>query len=329
MLSSRYPHSRLSLAPMLDLTDRHFRYLCRIMSKRILLYTELTVTGAVLHGRDDLIAYSHEEHPIALQLGGNNPQELALCARKSQKLGYDEVNLNVGCPSDRVQNGSFGAVLMKNTALVCEAVKAMKEAVSIPVTVKTRLGVDELNSYEFIYNFLNSLQQAGTDSVILHARQAFLTGMSPRENRDKPPLNYERVYALKQDFPNLSISINGNINTLEEAKVHLAHVDGVMMGRALYQNPYMLVDADHLIYGEAQNTKKMSRKEVVRAMYPYIEQHLVQGGALKHVSRHLLGLFAGQANARAYRQYISTHHYLEGAGIEVLEQALSLVEDAY
>lgn len=326
MSNQTFLASRLSLAPMLDMTDRHFRYLCRLLSKRILLYTELTVTGAVLHGRDDLVAYNEEEHPVALQLGGNDPKELALCAQKAQSLGYDEVNLNVGCPSDRVQNGSFGAILMKNTALVCEAVAAMKDAVSIPVTVKTRLGVDDLNSYAYIHDFLADLQKVGTDAVILHARQAFLTGMSPRENRDKPPLNYERVYSLKKDFQTLNISINGNINTLAEALGHLEHVDGVMMGRALYQNPYMLAEADHLIYGEeALNT--MSRKDLVRAMYPYIEKHLAAGGYLKHISRHLLGIFAGMPNARAYRQYISTHHHLEGAGIETLEAALSLVED--
>ena len=266
MSNQTFLASRLSLAPMLDMTDRHFRYLCRLLSKRILLYTELTVTGAVLHGRDDLVAYNEEEHPVALQLGGNDPKELALCAQKAQSLGYDEVNLNVGCPSDRVQNGSFGAILMKNTALVCEAVAAMKDAVSIPVTVKTRLGVDDLNSYAYIHDFLADLQNVGTDAVILHARQAFLTGMSPRENRDKPPLNYERVYSLKKDFQTLNISINGNINTLAEALGHLEHVDGVMMGRALYQNPYMLAEADHLIYGEeAVNT--MSRRKAGTAFW--------------------------------------------------------------
>ncbi len=320
------PCYRLSLAPMLDITDKHFRYLCRLLCKEMLLYTELTTTGALIFSKNDYLEYSEEEHPVALQLGGNNPLDLAKCAQMGEARGYDEINLNVGCPSDRVQNGSFGAVLMRDINLVCDCVKAIKDTVSIPVTVKTRLGVDELNDYDFIHDFIEKLVNANVDAVILHARQAFLTGMSPRENRDKPPLNYERVYQLKKDFSDTLISINGNINSLEEAKNHLNYVDGVMMGRALYQNPYLLVHADKEIFGKEQEHVP-TRKEIVRKMYPYIEKHLSKGGQLKHISRHLLGLFAGVPNGRAYRQYISQNHYKENMGVELLEKALTILED--
>lgn len=321
-----YSAARLSLAPMLDMTDRHFRYLCRLMCKNMLLYTELTTTGAILFGKNDFLEFSEKEHPVALQLGGSNPQDLAKCAKLAEQRGYDEINLNVGCPSDRVQNGSFGAILMRNRELVCDCIKAMKDAVSIPVTVKTRLGIDELDSYEYLHHFLEMLATNGTDSLILHARMAFLKGMTPRENRDKPPLNYERVYQLKKDFPNLFISINGNIDTIEDALIHLNNVDGVMMGRALYQNPYQLVQADSMIFNEANNLTP-SRKDVIRQMYPYIEQHLAKGGLLKHISRHLLGMFTGCPNARVFRQYIAQNHYKDGADINVIETAMSVIED--
>ena len=311
---------------MLDLTDRHFRYLCRILSKNMLLYTELVTTGAIIYGKGDYLAYNQEEHPVSLQLGGANPEHLAICARKGKDRGYDEINLNVGCPSDRVQNGSFGAVLMRSPELVCDCIRAMKDAVDIPVTVKTRLGVDELNSYDYIHSFLDKMIQAGVDGVTLHARMAFLKGMSPKENRDKPPLDYERVYALKKDFPRLHLSINGNINSLNDAMKHLEHVDGVMMGRAIYQNPYMLADADELIFGEKQ-TRKLSRKECIRACYPYIENYLSQGGALKHISRHFLGMFNTCPNSRQFRQYMAQNHYKEGADISVLEKAMSFIPD--
>ncbi len=317
------PSAKLSLAPMLDLTDRHFRYLCRLMAKNILLYTELTTTGALLYGKNDFLAYNEEEHPIAMQLGGCDPQALAKCAKMVADRAYDEINLNVGCPSDRVQNGSFGAILMRNRPLVCDCIKAMKDAVAIPVTVKTRLGVDELNSYDYIHDFIQMLVETGCDAIILHARMAFLQGMSPKENRDKPPLDYQRVYQLKQDFPQVPIIINGNIITLTEAKQHLNYVDGVMMGRALYHNPYQLIDADELIYHQPRTNIKPTREDIIRAMYPYIEQHLAQGGLLKHISRHFLGMFTDCPNARAFRKYIATHHYKEHAGIEVLEEALA------
>lgn len=321
---------KLSLAPMLDLSDRHFRYLCRLMSKEMLLYTELTTTGAIIFGKNDYLEFNKDfEEPIALQLGGSDINDLVICAKKAQEYGYDEVNLNVGCPSDRVQNGSFGAILMREPGHVCDIVKALKDNVDIPVTVKTRLGVDELNSYEYIHNFLENLILSGVDEVTLHARLAFLNTMSPKENRDKPPLNYERVYLLKKDFPDLFISINGNINTLDEALLHLEHVDGVMMGRALYHDPYMLVEADEKIFGikPKKGFIKPSRKEIIRLMYPYIENHLSQGGFLKHITRHLLGMFNKVPNARAFRQYIAQNHYKEGADIETIEKALALIDD--
>ena len=318
--------AKLSLAPMLDMTDKHFRYLCRIMCKNMLLYSELTTTGAILYGKNDFLEYSTQEHPIALQLGGADPSALAKCAKLAEERGYDEINLNVGCPSDRVQNGSFGAILMRKRELVCDCVKAMKDAVAIHVSVKTRLGVDELDSYEYIHDFIEMLCNEKLDSITLHARMAFLKGMTPRDNRDKPPLNYERVYELKKDFPQLFMSINGNINTLEEALPHLEHVDGVMMGRGLYQNTYQLIKADELIF-RAQPTQVLSRKEVIRSMYPYIEKHLTNGGLLKHISRHLLGMFANCPNSRSFRQHIALNHYKPGADLTVIENALSLIED--
>ncbi|WP_405367245.1 tRNA dihydrouridine(20/20a) synthase DusA [Ruminobacter sp.] len=319
-------YSRLSLAPMLDFTDRHFRYLCRILSKNMLLYTEMVTTGAIIYGKGDYLAFNEEEHPVSLQLGGANPEHLAICAGIGEDRGYDEINLNVGCPSDRVQNGSFGAVLMRSPDLVCDCIKAMKDRVSIPVTVKTRLGVDELDDYDYIHSFVAKLRDAGVDGMTIHARMAFLKGMSPRENRDKPPLNYERVYQLKRDFPDLHLSINGNITTIDDALKHLEYVDGVMIGRAIYQNPYMLVDVDERIFNH-KHSCRMSRKECVRACYPYIENYLSQGGALKHISRHFLGMFNTCPNSRQFRQYMAQNHYKEGADISVLEKAMSFIPD--
>ena len=311
---------------MLDLTDRHFRYLCRILSKNMLLYTEMVTTGAIIYGKGDYLSFNEEEHPVSLQLGGANPEHLAVCAGIGEERGYDEINLNVGCPSDRVQNGSFGAVLMRSPDLVCDCVKAMKDRVSIPVTVKTRLGVDELDDYDYIHSFVAKLRDAGVDGMTIHARMAFLKGMSPRENRDKPPLNYDRVYQLKRDFPDLHLSINGNISTLDDALKHLEYVDGVMMGRAIYQNPYMLVDVDERIFNQ-KPSRRISRKECVRACYPYIENYLSHGGALKHISRHFLGMFNTCPNSRQFRQYMAQNHYREGADISVLEKAMSFIPD--
>jgi tRNA-dihydrouridine synthase A len=260
---------------------------------------------------------------LALQLGGSNPSELALCAKMGEEAGYDEINLNVGCPSDRVQSGSFGACLMAEPNLVAECVSAMKNAVSIPVTVKTRLGIDHHDSYDFLTGFIEPSMDAGCDIFILHARNAWLQGLSPKENRDVPPLNYERVYQVKHDYPNLHIDINGGIHTLDDVLEHLEHVDGVMMGRAIYHNPYLLAEADARIFGD--QVSPPSRQQVVEQMLPYIEMRMKQGRPLKSITRHMLGLFQGQPGARAWRRHLSENAHLPGAGIDVLQAALEPV----
>ncbi len=317
---------RLSVAPMLDWTDRDCRYFLRLISKHTLLYTEMVTTGALIHGqRQRFLDHDVSEFPLALQLGGADPDALALCAKLGEQAGYCEINLNVGCPSDRVQSGSFGACLMEYPKLVAEGIIAMQAEVSIPVTVKTRLGIDELDSYEFLYDFIAQITQAGCNMVILHARKAWLSGLSPKENRDVPPLDYQRVYNIKRDFPNAHIDINGGIETLSQAQEHLNHVDGVMMGRAIYHDPYLLADADRLIFN--QQTATPSRHQVIELMLPYIEQRMAQGRPLKSITRHLLGLFQGKPGAKAWRRHLSENAHIKGVGIEVLQQALSLVPD--
>lgn len=315
---------RLSVAPMMDWTDRDCRFLLRLLSRHTLLYTEMVTTGALIHGdRARFLAYDQQEHPVALQLGGSDPDELPLCAKMGEDAGYDEINLNVGCPSDRVQSGRFGACLMAEPELVAEGVAAMRAAVRIPVTVKTRLGIDEYDSYEFLTGFIDKVSAAGCEIFILHARNAWLQGLSPKENRHIPPLNYERVYQVKKDYPHLHIDINGGIQTLEEARQHLDHVDGVMMGRAIYHNPYLLAEADRVVFGKEQQV--VSRHEVVEAMLPYIEQRMKEGRPLKSMTRHLLGLFQGQPGGRRWRRHLSENAHLPGAGIHTLREALSLV----
>jgi tRNA-dihydrouridine synthase A len=317
---------RLSVAPMLDWTDRDYRYFLRLISKHTLLYTEMVTTGALIHGqRERFLAHNVSEYPLALQLGGSDPEALAACARFGQDAGYSEINLNVGCPSDRVQSGRFGACLMADPQLVAEGVAAMQAEVTIPVTVKTRLGIDEHDSYEFVYDFIQQVSAAGCDMFIMHARKAWLQGLSPKENRDIPPLEYDRVYQLKRDFPQLHIDINGGIKTLEQAKLQLDHVDGVMMGRAAYHDPYLLAQADSEIF--ADDHAIPSRHDVIRQMLPYIEQRMAEGRPLKSITRHLLGLFQGQVGARAWRRHLSENAHLKGADITVLEHALSLVPD--
>lgn len=309
-----------SVAPMLDWTDRHYRYFARIMSKETLLYTEMVTTGAILHGKGDYLAFNKEEHPLALQLGGSNPIDLAKCAKIAAERGYDEVNLNVGCPSDRVQNGKFGACLMAEPALVAQCVDAMKQVTDIPVTVKTRIGIDEHDSYEFLTNFIDTVKDVGCDTFIIHARKAWLQGLSPKENREIPPLDYPRVYQIKQDYSELNISINGGVKSIAEAKEHLKHLDGVMVGREAYQNPYMLAFVDSQLCGS--KTEKLTREQVIEKMLPYIEAHLKQGGRLNHISRHMIGLFQGQAGSRGWRRYLSENAHKANAGIEVVTQAL-------
>ncbi|WP_409308052.1 tRNA dihydrouridine(20/20a) synthase DusA [Pectobacterium sp. B1J-3] len=316
--------NRFSVAPMLDWTDRHCRYFLRQLSRHTLLYTEMVTTGAIIHGKGDYLAYSEEEHPLALQLGGSDPQALAQCASLAEQRGYDEINLNVGCPSDRVQNGRFGACLMGEAALVADCLKAMKDRVSIPVTVKTRIGIDDQDSYAFLCDFIQTVsERGGCDTFIVHARKAWLSGLSPKENREIPPLDYPRVYQLKRDFPALTIAINGGVKTLEEAKTHLQHLDGVMVGREAYQNPGILAQVDRELFGEqAANPDIVS---VVKSLYPYIERELSNGAALGHITRHMLGLFQGIPGARQWRRYLSENAHKPGADASVVERALCLV----
>lgn len=319
---------RLSIAPMLDWTDRDCRYFLRLISKHSLLYTEMVTTGALIHGnnRERFLGHDVSEYPLALQLGGSAPEALAKCAKMGEEAGYSEINLNVGCPSDRVQSGRFGACLMAEPKLVAEGVMAMQSEVDIPVTVKTRLGIDKLDSYEFVSDFIAQVSDAGCEIFIMHARKAWLDGLSPKENRDIPPLEYDRVYQLKQDFPHLHIDINGGIKTLDEAQQHLEHVDGVMIGREVYHNPYLLAQADALLFND--NHPIATRHDIINQMLPYIEQRMTQGRPVKSITRHLLGLFQGQPGAKAWRRHLSENAHLEGAGIEVIENALELVPDA-
>lgn len=322
-----FPTSRFSIAPMLDWTDRHYRYFARVMSANTLLYTEMVTTGAIIYGKGDYLAYNDEEHPLALQLGGSNPKDLAHCAKLAADRGYDEVNINVGCPSDRVQNGRFGACLMAEPDLVAECVDAMKQVVDIPVTVKTRIGIDEQDSYEFLTQFIETVSAKGCSEFTIHARKAWLQGLSPKENREIPPLDYDRVYQLKRDYPHLNIAINGGITSLDQAKVHLAQLDGVMVGREAYQNPYMLAEVDQQLFGSTAPI--LSRDQVIEQMLPYIERHIQQGGRLNHITRHMIGLFQGLPGSRSWRRHLSENAHKTGAGIEVVHDAVaSMYENA-
>ena len=319
-----YRAARFSVAPMLDWTDRHCRYFHRKLTGLTLLYTEMVTTGAIIHGKGDYLAYNDAEHPVALQLGGSDPAALAQCARLAEQRGYDEINLNVGCPSDRVQNGRFGACLMGEAALVADCIKAMRDVVSVPVTVKTRIGIDDQDSYDFLCDFVRLVaEKGGCESFTIHARKAWLSGLSPKENREVPPLDYPRVYQLKRDFPHLTMAINGGVKTLEDARTHLQHVDGVMMGREAYQNPGILSQVDKEIFGSTADSPDPF--DVVRSMYPYIEAELSQGTYLGHITRHMLGLFQGIPGARQWRRHLSENAHKAGADVRVVEQALSLV----
>ena len=315
--------NRFSIAPMLDWTDKHCRYFHRILTKKALLYTEMVTTGAILFGKGDYLAFNNEEHPVSLQLGGSDPNALAQCAKLAQERGYDEINLNVGCPSDRVQNGMFGACLMGNPNLVADCIAQMQDQVDIPVTVKTRIGIDDCDSYTFLCQFIEKVMPY-TKTFIVHARKAWLSGLSPKENREVPPLDYERVYKLKQDYPNLTIAINGGIKTIDEIKCHLQHVDGVMVGREAYQNPLLLTEIDTQIFGT--NTPIIDPLSAIQALYPYIEQQLMQGAQLNHIMRHTLGIFNGRKGARQWRRYLSENAHKKGAGVEVVEQALTFIK---
>ncbi|MEZ8054591.1 tRNA dihydrouridine(20/20a) synthase DusA [Vibrio atlanticus] len=322
--TSKYAANRLSVAPMLDWTDRHCRYFHRLLSQQTLLYTEMVTTGAILHGKGDFLEYNEQEHPLALQLGGSNPVDLAACAKLAGERGYDEVNLNVGCPSDRVQNGRFGACLMAEPELVADCVSAMKEVTDIPITVKTRIGIDDQDSYEFLTKFVSTVsEKGGCEQFTIHARKAWLSGLSPKENREIPPLDYDRAYQTKKDFSDLVIAVNGGITTLEQTKEHLQHLDGVMIGREAYHSPFILAEVDQQIFGLDTPIKK--RSQVVEEMYPYIERQLSNGASLGHISRHMLGLFQSMPGARQWRRYISENAHKKGAGIEVIQTALAKI----
>ena len=323
VINNTYAAGRFSIAPMLDWTDRHCRYFHRLLSKQTLLYTEMVTTGAIVHGRGDYLAYNQEEHPLALQLGGSDPVDLAKSAKLAQQRGYDEINLNVGCPSDRVQSGRFGACLMGEPVLVADCIKAMQDVVDIPVTVKTRIGIDEQDSYEFLQQFIETVAATGCRDFTLHARKAWLSGLSPKENREIPELNYQRVYDIKQAYPQLFISINGGVKSLAETQQHLQHVDGVMMGREAYHNPFLLTQVDELVFGGAKSI--LTRHDYAEMMLPYIDNHIRNGGSLTHIYRHMLGLFLGQPGARAWKRYLSEQGHKKGAGVEVVEAALQLV----
>ncbi len=311
---------------MLDWTDRHCRFFHRLLSRHALLYTEMVTTGAVLHGeRDRLLGFDAFEHPVALQLGGSEPRALAESARIAEAFGYDEINLNVGCPSDRVQEGRFGACLMAEPALVGDCVAAMKAAVRVPVTVKCRIGVDRQDPEEALDALTACARAAGVDALIVHARKAWLDGLSPRENRDIPPLDYDRVYRLKRAHPDLAIAINGGIATLDDALVHLKHVDGVMMGRAAYQEPWRLLAVDPRIFGAAASFA--TPKAAAEAIIPYLERELANGTRLHGITRHMLGLFRAVPGARAFRRHLSTAAVKPSAGIETLREALALIVD--
>lgn len=306
---------------MLDWTDRHCRFFLRLISRRVLLYTEMVTTGAVLHGhRDRLLGFNLAEKPLALQLGGSDPDELAECARIGEGWGYDEINLNVGCPSDRVQRGRFGACLMAEPDLVAECVAAMASAVRIPVTVKTRIGIDERDSYEELAHFISAVSAAGCETFIIHARKAWLSGLSPRENREVPPLRYDIAAQIKRDFPRQGIILNGGIQSLDQAKVHLETFDGVMIGRAAYHNPYLLADADRLLFGEADSP--LPRRAVVESMLPYIQGELDRGVRLHSMSRHLLGLYHGQPGGRLWRRHLGEAATQRSAGVKELRDVL-------
>ncbi|MFL5104857.1 MAG: tRNA dihydrouridine(20/20a) synthase DusA [Xanthobacteraceae bacterium] len=321
------PH-RFCVAPMMDWTDRHCRFFHRLLTRRALIYTEMVTTGAVLHGdRARLIGFDPFEHPVAIQLGGCDPRALAACARIAEDFGYDEVNLNVGCPSDRVQEGRFGACLMAEPELVGDCVAAMKAAVRVPLTVKCRLGIDHQDPEAALDAMATTVKAAGADALVVHARKAWLHGLSPKQNREVPPLDHARVYRLKRSHPDLDIVLNGGIGSVESAAAHLAHVDGVMMGRAAYQEPWRLLSVDPLLFGEP--APFASAKAAAEALMPYVARETERGTRLYAIARHLLGLFHAVPGARAFRRHLATEGVKAGAGPQVLRDALSLVLDSH
>ena len=310
---------------MMDWTDRHCRFFHRLLTRNALLYTEMVTAEAVLRGdRERLLGFSPEEHPVALQLGGSDPAKLAEAAAIGEGFGYDEVNLNVGCPSDRVQEGRFGACLMAEPELVADCVAAMRRRVVVPVTVKCRIGIDDQDSEAALQRFVDVVADAGCGTFIVHARKAWLQGLSPKENREVPPLYYDRVYRLKGDRPQLEVVLNGGIQSIEEAAAHLGKVDGVALGRAAYQNPYLLAEVDGALFGSADAMP--SRRQILEQLVPYVERHLRAGGRLNNIVRHILGLYHGRPRARAFRRHLSEHAPREAAGVGVLLEAIAITE---
>lgn len=320
----------ISVAPMMGWTDRHARYFLRLITKHTLLYTEMVNTGALLHNRQKVgeqkrfLAFHTSEHPLALQLGGSDPQALAQCAIMAEDAGFDEVNLNVGCPSDRVKSGHFGACLMAEPKLVADCVAAMKARVNIPVTVKCRIGIDEMEGYQPLADFVETVEQGGCDTFIVHARKAWLKGISPKQNREIPPLMYDYVHRLKVEKPALSVVINGGIKNMDVTKQQLAHVDGVMIGREAYYNPYILAGVDRDVYGDSDAVVK-SREEIIYQLYDYIDGELAKGVALHSITRHILGLFQGCRGAKAWRRHLSEQGHRPGADSSVVKEALKHV----
>lgn len=295
----------ISIAPMLDWTDRHYRYFMRQITKHTTLYTEMVVADAIIYGnRDNLLGFDEAEHPLVLQLGGSDPEKLSTAAKVAVNYGYREINLNVGCPSERVQSGSFGACLMREPELVADCIKAMQDSVSVPVTIKHRIGLDYDYNYDYLTEFIEQISHTGCNKFIVHARNAVLKGLSPKENREIPPLRYDYIYQLKEDFPKLEIIINGGITNLNQIDQHLQKVDGVMIGREAYYNPYLFIDFDNRYHG--QNNQAINRKEIATAMIPYLEAHLGKGGKLHHITRHMIGLYHGCAKAKLWRQTLTT-----------------------
>jgi tRNA-dihydrouridine synthase A len=318
---------KFSVAPMMEWTDRHYRYFARLISQHTLLYSEMVTSGALIHGdKHRHLQYNVEEEPVALQLGGSNAKELALCCKMAEDYGYNEVNLNVGCPSDRVQNNMIGACLMGHASLVNECLSEMSAATSLPVTIKHRIGIDDLDSPEFLFGFVDEVKKSGCATFIVHARKAILQGLSPKENRDIPPLIYDRVYDLKRQFPELEILINGGIKTLDEIQTHLLHVDGVMVGREAYQNPWLLSDIDKEVFKDT-NSVSQTRHDIVRLMLPYMEDQLNKGQRLNYMTRHILGIFHGQPGGKKFRRYISENAHKPGANVSIVEAALELVPE--
>lgn len=322
-----FSHKQFAVAPMMEWTDRHYRYLARLMTKQTRLYTEMVTSGALVHGdRKRFLQFNQSEHPIALQLGGSDPVEMKQSAIWGEQAGFDEININVGCPSDRVQSGCFGVCLMREPDQVAKCVSAMRDAVSIPVTVKCRIGVDNDDSYQFLTDFINQVANAGCETFILHARKAWLKGLNPKQNREIPELDYQRVYQLKRDYPDLNIWVNGGIESIDEVRNHLSHVDGVMIGRHAYKHPLFLLDVDKKIFNSSEYDSS-SIEEIILKYTNYVEDNLKLGVPLNAMAKHILNMYQGVAGAKRWRRYLSEHMHASGAGIEVIHGALQALKN--